>query len=530
MQKICVTEKEFKAIREAGGVYVDKTKHISDLFSDDKYFFLTRPRRFGKSLLCSTLAELFSANRALFNGLWIDSSDWVWKKYPVLRFDMSKIASPTATAADVRQGIVNLLSDNAQHIGVADLKEGTPYLMFEQLIKKTKEVHGENVVVLIDEYDKPLLDVINDQSRYRDIQKELCAFYSQLKPAEEDLKFVLITGVFKFTQASIFSGLNNLNDISFDPHAAELLGYTEQEIRAFFPEHLAVLAAKNNISVDAMMLKLQKHYNGYFFGVDVDTGEPFGGVYNPFALNYVFKAQQQLDKWFESGSPAALIKKLTATQFEDLDPENLTVHFSTLVKSCSADDITALSMLYYTGYVTLKKYHNKRVTLGFPNAEVACAFTEALLPLLLHKSSSAVTKIMDKIHDLFEEERLSDLKQLLNDALAPVAYPVLAKPQNDSPQEHLYQIAFYYLFIGSKMPTTLEDMTNRGRIDIVVQLPSVIYVFELKMDEPAAVAIQQIKDKDYSAKFRHMGKQVYAIGISVNSEKRYVKELEWELL
>lgn len=374
MQKIYVTEKEFKEIRAKGGLYVDKTKYIYDLFKDDKYFFLARPRRFGKSLLCSTLSELFKGNREAFKGLWIDSSDWNWQPYPVINLDMSKVAAPTATAADTRKGIVDLLLSNAKKLGVADLVIDTPYLMFKQLIAKAKEVTGKNVVVIIDEYDKPLLDVIDDTPHHIAIHKELSAFYSQLKPAEDDLQFVLITGVFKFTQTSIFSGLNNLNDITFDMPAAELVGYTEQEIRTFFADHLAALAEKNNISTEDMISTLRKKYNGYKFGIDIGINTLSQGVYNPYALNYVFAEQQLLDKWFTSGSPTALIKKLAEKQFKALTPQALTIAFNRLNESCSPDDITTLSLLYYAGYVTLKNYADTKVTLDFPNSNASLAY------------------------------------------------------------------------------------------------------------------------------------------------------------
>ncbi|MBM3893376.1 hypothetical protein FJ365_03190 [Candidatus Dependentiae bacterium] len=530
MQKICLTEQSFSEIRKAGGLYVDKTKHIYDLFRWDKYFFIARPRRFGKSLLCSTLAELFANNRALFKNTWIDNSDWQWDKYPVIHLDMGFAVSATGNTNDIRQKLTNILFEIAKKYSVELINTPDPGETLRQLITNIKASTGKPVVVIIDEYDKPLLDAIDKTDKFPAIHEELRTFYSPLKLLSAELKFVFITGVFKFAKTSIFSGFNNLKDITFSISAATLCGYTEQEIKTFFSAHLEALAKKNNVSLKAMMFKLQEQYNGYTFGVDVDTKQLAPGVYNPFALNYAFSEQQLLHKWFSSGSPTALIKKLAAEQFEELDPQELSIDFETLDDSCNPGDMTALCLLYYAGYITIKHYVKSKVHLDFPSLEVAQAFAKNLLPLLLQKGAFATTRLLDKIRDLFVEHRLEDLKNLLNDALAPVAYPTLTKPQNDAPQEHLYQIAFYYLFIGSKMPTSLEDMTNRGRIDIIVQLPTSIYVFELKMNEPAAVAIQQIKDKDYGAKFRHHGKKIYAIGISVSSQKRFVQELVWEAL
>ena len=530
MQKIYLTEKEFKSIRTKGGVYVDKTKYIYDLFKDDKYFFLARPRRFGKSLLCTTLIELFKGNREIFKDLWIETSNWKWEQHPIIHLDMSLIASPTATTADTKQGMVNLLLENAESLGITSLELDTPYLMFEQLIKKAQALTGSNVVIIIDEYDKPLLDVIDNTARHADIHKELSAFYSQLKPAEKKLKFVLITGVFKFTQTSIFSGLNNLNDITFDTAAGELLGYTEEEIKTFFGEHLTALAIKNNVPINDMVHALREKYNGYRFGLDIDSGELSDGVYNAYALNYVFEKQQQIDKWFASGSPTALIKKLADGNFSGLNAKNLTVDFKTLDDSCSPNDITSLSLLYYAGYMTIKKYNDGDVTLDFPSSHVAQAFAKKLLPVLLAKSIEFVNQLVRELNSIFKQQRLDDLKNILNDILASVAYQVLTRPFDPVPLENLYQIAFHCTFLACNVRTVLEDMTNRGRIDLSVEGPDVVYLFEIKMDDSAAKALAQIKDTEYARKFKHTGKKIYTIGVSVNAKNRVVNELAWELL
>ncbi len=538
MQKIYLTEKEFRSIRTKGGVYVDKTKHIYDLFKDDLYFFLARPRRFGKSLLCTTLGELFEGNRELFKGLWIDNSDWKWQKHPVIRLDMSKAASKNGTAETVREGMINMLNDNAEKLGVTNLELDTPYLMFEQLIKKAKDIFNKNVVIIIDEYDKPLLDVIDETARHIEIHRELSDFYSQLKPAESNLKFVLITGVFKFTQTSIFSGLNNLNDITFDPAAAEIVGYTEQEIQTFFAQHLEALALKNNMPTEEMIVTLRKKYNGYRFGIDVDTGKLAGSVYNAYALNYVFEKQQQLQKWFESGSPTALIKKLAEKQFLELSPKELLVSFEALNNSCSPDEITSLSMLYYAGYMTMRQCDidtsgaepETIITLDFPNTDVAQAFAKKLLPLLLRTTIEAVDHLIRNLNNAFKQQRLEDFKDLLNDILAPINYQVLTWPNNPIPLENLYQIVFHNTFRACNVRTAMEDTTIRGRIDISVELANVVYLFEIKRDESAASAIQQIKDRDYARKFKHLNKKIYAIGASINAKDRIVTELAWELL
>ena len=559
MQRICVDEQNFSKIRTAGGIYVDKTKQIYDLFSWGTYFFIARPRRFGKSLLCSTLAELFAGNRELFKDTWIDSSDWKWEKHPVVYLDMTSAAGEDVTLAEVREALQNMLVENAERLGI-NLKIERPAAMLEKLLKATSEKHGVGVALIIDEYDKPILDTLNRRTANKQIYAALRSLYGPLKKSTSYLKFVFITGVFKFTKTSLFSNFNNLKDITFNPKAATLCGYTEQEIRLFFAEHLITLAKKAQVPLEEMMLTLRDQYNGYFFGIDTMTKELSGNIYNPYGLNYVFTDFQLNNKWFESGSPMALVEKLAGNQFKDLDPSKLTIRFGLLDRSCTPGDlnisslqhgkstniinatdtaitnkhISSLSMLYYAGYVTMKAYDKNKVFLGFPNQEVASDFSELLVPYLLQKSVDTTNEIMDNLHDLFVEQRLDDLKELLNDALAPVSYHTLKKPskksKNSPPQENVYQFGFYYLFIGSRVKTNIEDTSISGRIDISVETASAIYLFEFKMNDPATSAIKQIRDKDYAHKFKYSGKKIYAVGVSICSKKRTIKELEWTLL
>ncbi len=535
MQFICLDNDYFPTLRAKGGVYVDKTKQIYDLFSEHTYYFLSRPRRFGKSLLCSTLAELFKGNRALFKNTWIDSSDWNWEKtHPVLHFNMTNAVSMSGNASEVRQGMIQMLRGYAETFGLTDINEDHPRLMLTQLIEKIHAKMGKQVVVIIDEYDKPLLDVIDKHDKYPAIHDELRSFYTPLKTLSEHLRLVFLTGVFKFAKTSIFSGLNNLADLTFDPKAADVVGYTEAEMRLYFAEHLAALAGVYKTSVDEMMLILQKKYNGYKFGLNVATEEIFGGVYNSFAMNYVFAKQQLLDKWFASGSPTALLKQLADEQFTDLTPENLTLKFTALDNSCGVEEMGCLFMLYYAGYLSIQSFSKGKVSLGFPNLEVSQAFSSMLLPLLLEKTMSTTDRISDKLHDVFVEERLADLQELLNDALAPVSYHVLKNPNKKTyapvPQENLYQIAFFYLFIGSNLKAVMEDATIRGRIDISIELPTIVYLLEFKVGDTAAVAIQQIKDKDYARKFKQQNRKIYAVGVSLHAKDRVVQEVAWELL
>lgn len=526
MQLICIDEQYFADIRKKCGVYVDKTRIMYNLFKDGKYFFISRPRRFGKSTLCSTLAELFDGNRAIFKGLWIEQSDWGWQTHPVIHLDMTKASAPTNTATDVKSGIMNLLRAFAQKYEIHDLQETTHEQYFSNLLKKIHEKTKQRVVVIIDEYDKPLLDVIAHKDRYDSIQEILRGLYGQLKAHSEDLRFVFLTGVFKFAKTSVFSGLNNIKDLTFDPSAAELLGYTEQEIQLYFKEHLALLSAGYKKTEVQMLELLKEKYNGYTFGVNDMTGELSGAVYNPFAINNVFHGQQLFDSWFESATPTALIKKLQANNFAELDQDSLVVSLGKLKASSELDAITPLLMLFYAGYVTMKNYSKDygTVALDFPNAEVSKAFSEYLLPLVTQKEETGILILARKVKECLLKRELENLQNIFNHALAQLPYHLFGT------RESYYQTVLYLLFSAGNCVAITEDMMNRGRADITVILSESIYIFELKMNQAALVAIQQIKDRGYAQKYHHLNRKMYAIGVELSSGKRIVKNLVIEEL
>jgi hypothetical protein len=526
MQTICVDEQHFPSLRARNGVYVDKTKNIYDVFSSGKYFFIARPRRFGKSLLCSTIAALFEGNKAAFTGLWIESSDWNWENYPVIQLDLTLAASPAADAARVRDGIMLTLKHNAQRLLINDIKEEVPALFFNALIKSLYQKTGKQVVVIVDEYDKPLLDVLHHPERYPAIHDELRGLYAQLKGNSEHLRFVFLTGVFKFAQTSVFSGLNNIIDLTFNAQAAELLGYTQEEILTYFPEHFKTLAAGYKKTASEMLEILKEQYNGYTFGIDDMAEKVVGSVYNPFAINHVFFQQALTEEWFTSATPTALITKLKQMNFEEIDPSHLNVSLRTLKTSCEPDKITAQVLLYYAGYTTIKNYDRefKLVSLDFPNAEVAQSFSRHLLPLVTEKNATAILNLAQKLKLILLQNRFEELMPTLNQALAQLPYHLFGT------QESYYQTVFYLLFNAGTAVTIAEDMMNRGRADITVLLSKSIFIFELKMNQSAAIAIAQIKEKNYASKYLHLGRKIYAVGINLSSKDRVVEELVYQPL
>ena len=477
-----------------------------------------------KSIFLKTQQNL--GKKELFKGLWIDQSDWDWQTYPVIHLDMTAAASAGYDVHQVRHALENELLKVAKSYGVEDTQDAQVPVFFGNLLQALSEKTGQQVVVIIDEYDKPLLDVLGNSDSYLAIHELLSAMYGQLKRSSPYLRFVLLTGVFKFAKTSVFSGLNNLKDLTFDPKAAELLGYTEQEIKDNFPEQLDGLCRKLSKTRVELIEVLKEQYNGYSFGVDTDTGEIIGSVYNPFALNYVFVEQQLLERWFASGTPTLLIKKLKEQSFGGIDPSALTVQFRMLEDSCGPSDITALSLLYYAGYLTLRAYNfrQKKITLDFPNAEVAQAFSSSLLSAISSKDETLFGAITSKINDLLYSENLEELKGVLNQALAQMPYFMFGT------RESYYQTVIYLFFNASSVVTIAEDMMNRGRADITVLLPQAIYIFELKMNQSSSVALQQIKDRGYAEKYRHLGRRMYAVGIMLSSKKRVVQEILLEVI
>lgn len=540
--EVSCSDSSFREIRTNNGFYVDKTEQIYDRLGFGKYFFLTRPRRFGKSLLCSTLKELFSGNRDLFKGLWIEQSDWKWDSHPIIHLDMTSVSSGSSSIEALRSSMLDVIYHFAQEHEISLNLTIEPARVFSNLIVALHKKYGKRVVVIIDEYDKPLTTLIDQPDAYAQTLQELKAFYGQLKSMSEHLRFVFITGVFKFAQAGIFSDLNNLTDLTFDPRVGTLLGYTQEELETNFDEGIDALAAKLGKSRDEMLGLLKDKYNGYHFGHDNDSNELSPGVYNPFGINHTFAANALLKTWFQSGNPTALIKKIRAEECQPLLHQNLVIKQEALTSSISPATITPLSMLYYAGYLTINSYdpESSLLTLVPPNIEVSQAFSNQLISELVPRQATAITTIAVAITKLLQAQSFdlsstarknpstgsgravaftpefiegSRLQDLLNQALANIGYQLLLS------REDQYQLAFFMLFNSGGLRTRVEDVTQDGRIDIVIEMRHCLYIIELKIEQPAAVGIEQIKAKDYVRKFKHMNLPVWAIGIKLAGKK-----------
>jgi len=479
-------------------LYIDKTQYIYNLFQKgSRFYFLSRPRRFGKSLLVSTLREIFLGNKKLFTDLWIGKSDYAWQKYPIIELDFSNIAH--RTPEHFEKDIVTRLQEIAHAYTLNFQLNSIPETALRELV--TALAVTKKVVILIDEYDKPIIDHIGNLEEATKYQAILRSFYTTVKSLERHLHFVFLTGVSKFAKTSVFSGINNLNDISLKPEAAQLLGYTHEEIQYYLHSYCENFAQKINKSSEEIIQSLTSWYNGYRFS-ELPTK-----VYNPFSVLYCLHDKKFQNYWYASETPTFLIT-LLKKQYEyienveesELSPES----FGTF----ELDDIPLVPLLYQTGYLTLKDFNEETglFKLGFPNFEVKESFTKFIVITLAQASISTVDVALSKFRIALKNNDLDLFFTTLQQLFAHVPYSIL--------KESYYHSLFQFLLRLLSLNAQSEILTNTGRIDTVLVTKTNIYIFELKLNKSPKVALQQIKDKKYYEQYLANGKQIILVGLS----------------
>ncbi len=501
----------FETIREGNYLYVDKTKYIVDFRTKGmKYIFLSRPRRFGKSLFASTLQAYFEGRKELFEGLAIADYEKEWVKHPVLHFDMSGAKHMDAKALE---GYLDFILRPYEKIYGKEEWEDTPNKRLMGLVERAHEQTGQKVVVIIDEYDAPLLDVVHEKENLQALRFIMQNFYSPLKKLDPHLEFTFITGITKFSQLSIFSELNNLDNISmFDQYSA-ICGISKTELTTVMKPDVEYLGKALGMSYEECLEELRKYYDGYHFS------EHSEDVFNPFSLIRAMNGQKIDSYWFGSGTPTYLIKSLQKYHVNVLDIEN---------NSCDVDDFdvspeqmtSALPLLYQSGYLTIKKYNPilKRYSLGYPNREVKIGMLKSLAPNYLSPisidNSSLVGNFLEKLYEDDIEGALVRLKFYL----ASISNRLSNKNERD------FQTVFYLIFnlMGAYM--RVEEDSAIGRADAVVHMPDAVYVFELKYDGSAEEALKQIDDKGYLIPYSADGKRLYKIGVNYDSQQRTIGE------
>lgn len=507
----------FSEIIEKGYVYVDKTDLVWQLTDYAKYIFLSRPRRFGKSLLSSTLHSYFAGERELFDGLKIMELEQEWKRYPVLHFDLS--GAKHMSIQGVRDELGRLLEEYESIYG-SNPSESSPGMRMAGLVNRAYEQTGEQVVVIIDEYDAPLLDVLHDDQRLADMREVMQEFYQRLKMLDPKLKFCFITGITKFSQLSIFSTINNLMNVTMDSQFSAICGITENELVTTLHEDIELLAQKNDISYEEMHAKLKNQYDGYHFSKQSEE------VYNPFSLVKAFMSGEVANYWFDSGTPLFLIRQMQHFRTNITALDRMEVPATAFDKPTEAMT-TALPLLYQSGYLTIKDYDKDSgiYTLSIPNQEVRIGYTEGLLPVYIGLESSDVqTGFALKFWKALKQNDIDLAMREMQIYLASIPYVegFKKKLENAATAEGFYEYTLYLIFSMLNVYVRTQVKCRGGRTDMVVWMPNTIYVFELKADGTSAEALQQIDDKGYAIPYANDGRKVVKVGVTFDTDTRTI--------
>ena len=516
----------FEQLREDGYVYVDKTRLVYDLVTKGKIYFLSRPRRFGKSLLVSTLKNYFLGRKELFRGLAIDSLETEWAEYPVFHIDFnaSDFTMPGTLETILNAKVSGWEKEYGRMEEVTDLGN-----RFAYVLARAHERSGRRCVVLIDEYDKPILDVLDTditvdvaghQWQLEDRNREtLKGFYSVFKAADNDLQFVLLMGVTKFSQVSVFSGFNQPADISMDPRYETLCGITQQEMEGYFAEAIEEMAGSQGIGAGEMKELLKRQYDGYHFS------EKMTDVYNPFSLLNAFATGTIRDYWFSSGTPSYLVRLLSHTDdnLDEItgryyDPREFVDYKATVEKP--------LPMIYQSGYLTIKDYKPRRRTflLDFPNNEVKNGFVSLVAADYLKPRTESVDSWVQDLLDALEDGDTDKLCKLFTSFLADIPYAMRRK-ENERERERYFHYTFYLIFrLVSVYTVYAEKQQSEGRVDCIVETPDYVYIFEFKLDGSADDALAQIEEKGYARPYAADSRRLYKIGAVFSSQTGTIAE------
>lgn len=510
-RKLPIGIQSFEKLRTGGYLYVDKTELVYRLAKAGVPCFLSRPRRFGKSLLLSTLEAYFLGKKDLFKGLAIERLEQDWLVYPVMHLSLN------AEKYDSNERLANLLESQLEaweaEYGVTEINRSYS-IRFMTVIRRAYEQTGRRVVVLVDEYDKPMLRSFDNPELQRDFRETLMAFYTVLKDADAYLQLVFITGVTKFAQMGIFSNLNQLQDISLHPAYTTLCGMTRAEIEAVFAPELQSLARGNGLTYEEAMDKLGRQYDGYHFNY-----RNWEGMFNPFSVLNTFSTGLFENAWFASGTPTFLAEMLRKTDFDLRDLDGIEVSSASLSDD-RADIHNPVPMIYQSGYLTIKKYDPQfgLYTLGFPNEEVKYGFLNFVAPFYTPVASTDTAFYIGKFVRELTSGDVESFLERLRCFFADFPYELNTKT------ERHYQVVFYLVFKLMGQFTEAEVRSARGRADAVVKTADYTYVFEFKLDGSAEAALQQIEEKGYSFPYGADGRKLVKVGVSFDAEQRNLGE------
>ena len=513
-RKLPIGIQSFENLRINGYLYVDKTELLYKLVTEGKTYFLSRPRRFGKSLLMSTMEAYFLGKKELFSGLAIESLEKEWKKYPVLHLDLN------ARNYDSKEALIGILNQHLEKweaIYGDEKRDRSPEERFSYLLDKIHVMTGLQAVVLIDEYDKPLLQTIGNKDLQEQYKNILKAFYGVLKSTDAHLRFVFLTGVTKFGQVSVFSDLNQLKDISMDARYATICGITDKELRRYFQPELEALAANEELDYEEVCQKMKRMYDGYHFRHHME------GLYNPFSVLNALDSVEFGSYWFSTGTPTFLVELLKKTDYDLRNLEGIELPADQFA-DYRADAESPIPVIYQSGYLTIKGYDKefRSYTLGFPNEEVKYGFLNFLVPYYTGvPSNENLFNIKRFVRELETGDADAFLTRL-RAFFAGIPYEL-----NDKTERH-YQAVFYLVFKLLGQFIEVEERSAKGRADAVIKTKDFIYVFEFKLDGSVDEALQQIDDKGYLLPYKTDHRQLIKIGISFDSSERNLGE--WKIV
>ena len=515
LKRLPVGIQTFEKIIDNDMLYIDKTEYIWNLIHLSNYIFLSRPRRFGKSLLVSTIQSYFEGRKDLFKGLFIETVEKEWTQYPVLRFDMS--SGKHMEKEQLERYLGNRLAEYEKNYGITEPAIDNNDRL-TALIKAAYNQTGQKVVILIDEYDAPLLDVVHEETSLPVIRNVMRNFYSPLKASDPYLKFVFLTGITKFSQLSIFSELNNLKNISMDPNFGAICGITKEEVLTKMQDYIEQLALANEWTIDEAVAQLTQQYDGYHFTW------PSSDIFNPFSLLNAMQDKRLDCYWFASGTPTYLVEMMR--KFNTLPADLTKMEGSAYDFDAPTESMTTIMpLLYQSGYITIKDYDKQfgSYTLSIPNKEVRIGLTRALVPAYVNTSPLVAGNTARNMARCLVKEDIDGMLKLLQTFLSTIPYC------NDANSEGHYQQVLYIIFtLLSDYFTDVEVHTPRGRVDMVMRSPDTLYLFELKLNKDAATAMKQINLKDYASKFALCNLPIVKVGINFDSEQRTISD--WEIV
>ncbi len=511
--KYPIGDQDFRSVRKEGFIYVDKTHFITKILEGNKYLFLARPRRFGKSLFLSMLEYFFKGERELFKGLHIDSTDWDWEPYPVLHLDLNTDRYAEQGTLD---GVLDHIFREWEKKYEVDVKDTDYSQRFKTIIRSAYENTGRQVVILVDEYDKPLVGNLHNDENFQHYRKKLASIYSNFKSSAEYIKLVFLTGVSRFSKLSVFSDLNNLNDISFDDEYSDICGITEKELLDNFQNGIEELSREYKTSYDQACLLLKHNYDGYRFA------KKGSDIYNPWSVLNCLSKKHIRNFWNATGAASVVAEALRDA---DVDIE------ATLNADWNLEDLAGLdllnadptALLYQAGYLTIADYDfdSDSVRLKVPNEEVKKGLFKDLLECYIKVKHGTLKNLLDGIKNGIRLGKPEQLMKYLDSYFASVPYDLKMDNENN------FHNAFYILMTLLGLDTKAEVHTSDGRMDLLIETPNFIYIIELKFDSSPQEALKQIEEKKYARQFQTDPRQIFKIGVNFSSETRCIES--WEI-